>query len=64
MMEERSIQKSFPYLIGVPPMSLLGQGGAFGQTFEQLLRQVDFQMSMFIWRQKTSRAFTLFKKKK
>lgn len=57
-MEERSIRKSFPYLIGVPPMSLLGQGGALGQTFEQLLRQVDFQMSMFIWRQKKKKSRT------
>jgi len=39
------------YLVGVPAMSLLGQGGAFGKAFQKLLGQVDFQMSMFICEQ-------------
>lgn len=41
-------KKKASYLVGVPAMSLLGQGGAFGKAFQKLLGQVDFQMSMFI----------------
>lgn len=37
------------HLVGVPAMALLGQRGTFGQTLQQLLRKVDFQLARLIW---------------